>query len=75
MKKWDVSNSLDITIGRNIWIGANCTILGGSIIPNNSLIGAGSVYNLKSDLENSLFVGIPAKFKKSLHKTPKGIKK
>ena len=32
-----------VTIGNNVWIGANAVILRGSIIEDNSVIGAGSV--------------------------------
>ena len=33
----------DIVIGNNVWIGAGCIILKGSIISDNAVIGAGSV--------------------------------
>lgn len=36
-------NCDDIIIGNNVWIGANCTILKGTKIRDNSVIGAGSV--------------------------------
>ena len=32
-----------IKIGRNVWVAANCTILKGTIIGDNSIIGAGCV--------------------------------
>ena len=32
-----------IKIGKNVWIGADCTILPGITIGDNSIIGAGSV--------------------------------
>lgn len=32
-----------IVIGRNVWIAANCTILKGTVIGDNSIIGAGSI--------------------------------
>lgn len=44
----------EITIGDNVWIGANCTILRGTIIGNNSIIGANSC--LKGIVEpNSIY--------------------
>lgn len=50
----------DICIGNNVWIGANVVILKGTIIGDNSVIGAGSVvkgiYN-----PNSIIVGNPGK--------------
>lgn len=49
-----------ITIGNNVWIGANCTILGGSQIEDNTVIAAGSVVrgHLKGNL---IYCGVPAK--------------
>lgn len=35
--------NLPITIGSNVWLGANCVVLGGVTIGDNSVIGAGSV--------------------------------
>ena len=37
--------ALPITIGNNVWIGANVTILPGVTIGDNTVIGAGSVVN------------------------------
>lgn len=34
---------IPITIGDNVWIGGNCTVLPGITIGNNAVIGAGSV--------------------------------
>jgi len=52
--------SLPITIGDNVWIGANVTILGGVKIGDNVIIGAGSLVN-KDLPSNSVCVGTPAK--------------
>lgn len=56
----------EIIIGDNVWLGANVIVCAGSFIPNNCIIGAGSVVVDKLDKENALYVGIPAKFKKYL---------
>lgn len=50
----------DIRIGNNVFIGANVTILPGTVIEDNCIIGAGSVVkgNIKS---NSIMIGNPAK--------------
>lgn len=50
----------DITIGSNVFIGANCTLLPGTIIKDNVVIGAGSV--VKGELEsNCIYAGSPCK--------------
>ncbi len=49
-----------IVIGKNCWIGAKVTILDGVIIGNNCVIAAGSVVT-KSQPDNSVIAGVPAK--------------
>lgn len=50
----------DITIGNNVFIGAQCTILPGTIIENNVVIASNSV--VKGHLESgSVYGGSPAK--------------
>lgn len=49
-----------IRIGNNVWIGANCTILPGVEIGDNTVIGAGSVVT-KSIPSHSIAVGNPCK--------------
>jgi len=59
-------NKRPITIGNNVWIGWNCTILKGVKIGDNSIIAAGSV--VLSDIpENVLAAGNPAVVKKKLN--------
>ncbi len=54
-----------ITIGDNVWIGANAVILPNVKIGNGAVIGAGSV--VTSDVPaRTLFVGNPAIFQKNL---------
>ena len=50
----------NITIGNNVWIGANVTILSGVTIGNNVVIGAGSVVT-KDIPSNTLAYGVPCK--------------
>ena len=50
----------DITIGNNVWIGANVTILSGVTIGDNVAIGAGSVVT-KDIPANTLAYGVPCK--------------
>ena len=49
-----------VKIGKNVWIGADCTILPGVTIEENSVIGAGSVVT-KNVPNNVVVAGNPAK--------------
>ena len=64
----------DINIGNNVFIGAKCTILPGSNIGDNCIIGAGTVIKGKI-LPNSIYTGNPAKkfadIKEWVHKKKK----
>lgn len=51
---------LPTKIGNDVWIGANCTILGGVTIGNGAVIGAGSVVT-KNIPPCAIAVGNPAK--------------
>lgn len=50
----------DVVIGNHVWIGKNVTVLKGSIIQDNVIIGTSSVVN-KSLESNCIYAGIPAK--------------
>lgn len=54
-----------ITIGSNVYIGINCTILPGVNIGDNVIVGAGSVVT-KDIPSNSVAAGIPARIIKPL---------
>ena len=51
----------DVIIGDNVWIGAKCTILKGSEIPSNTIVGACSVVNKKFTESGTIIAGNPAK--------------
>lgn len=51
---------LPVKIGSDVWIGANCSILGGITVGNGVVIGAGSVVN-RDIPPYAIAVGNPAK--------------
>lgn len=55
-----------IVIGKNVWVGANVTILQGVQIADNVIIGAGSVVNKSLLVPGHLYAGVPAKKIKKL---------
>lgn len=55
-----------ITIGNNVWLCANVTVLPGVTISDNIVVAAGSVVTGDLLEENSLYAGVPAKFIKRL---------
>ena len=57
--------SKPITIGNDVWIGGNCTILGGVVIGDNVVVAAGAVVT-KDVPSNCVVAGIPAKVIKQL---------
>lgn len=54
-----------IEIEKNVWIGANCVILPGTFIGENSVIAANSLVN-KQIPSNEIWGGCPAKFIKKI---------
>ena len=57
----DARNFGRIKIGKNCFIGNNCTFLPGSKMGDNCILGAGSLLN-SSMPDNSVYAGVPAKF-------------
>lgn len=63
-----------ITIGNNVFIGINCTVLPGTCIKDNVIVGAGSIVRGTLE-ENSVYAGVPVRkicsledwFKKNKH--------
>lgn len=56
----DIDYFRPISIGNNVFIGANTTILAGTVIGDNVIVGAGSL--VRGTLEsNSVYAGVPIK--------------
>ena len=49
-----------ITLGKNVWIGSNATILQGVTIGDNAIVGAGAVVT-KNVAANTIVGGVPAR--------------
>lgn len=60
-----INEPSEILINNNVWIGCNCNILKGSMLPSNSVLGAGSLLNKKYSDENCIYAGNPAKLVKT----------
>ncbi|HOF59743.1 MAG TPA: acyltransferase [Candidatus Cloacimonadota bacterium] len=60
-----VGNPLPIKIGDNVWLGLNAIVLKGSVIGDNSIIGAGSVV-VGEIPPNVIAAGNPCKVIKSI---------
>ncbi|MBE6311001.1 MAG: acyltransferase [Bacteroidales bacterium] len=63
--KWRGATIDAVLIGSGTWLGSSVCVIGGSIIPKNSIVAANSVVtkNIGKD-ENSVYAGSPAKIKK-----------
>lgn len=56
-----INESKSIIIGDHVWIGCRSTILKGTEIPKNCVIGANSVLNKKLEKEDAIYAGSPVK--------------
>ena len=56
-----INEAREIVFGNKIWIGCRTTILKGSCVPDNCVIGAGSIVSGKHFLPHTIIVGAPAK--------------
>lgn len=55
-----ITHTEPISIGNDVWIGGNVTIIGGVHIGNNVIVGAGAV--VVNDIpDNCIVGGVPAK--------------
>jgi acetyltransferase-like isoleucine patch superfamily enzyme len=60
--------SRPIEIGEYCFVGTGCIMLGGSRLPNYSVLGAGSLLRNPYDQERGIYAGVPAVRKKDLPK-------
>jgi acetyltransferase-like isoleucine patch superfamily enzyme len=64
----DRQSSLPIEVGDYCFVGSNCVLLGGSALPDFSVLGAKSLLNKKFTEGSQLYGGVPAKALRSLPK-------
>ena len=64
--KYQPMQMSSVNIGSNVWLGSNVTILYGSKIPSNSVVGASSLVNKALDQPRAVYVGTPAKLMRML---------
>lgn len=60
LRKQQAQFNMPISVGKNVWIGANTVVLPGVIIGENSVVGAGSVVT-KNIPSNVVAVGNPCR--------------
>ena len=53
--------SAPVSIGKYCFLGTDCVVLGGSLLPDNSVLGAKSLLNKQYHEEYWLYAGVPAK--------------
>lgn len=57
-----------VVLGRNVWVGANCVLLPGTLIGDNAVVAAGAV--VRDEIPaNQLWGGVPAKKIKDIPRT------
>lgn len=54
-------SSQPVSIGRYCFVGTGCIVLGGSVLPDRSVLGAGSVLRAAMAETDTLYAGIPAR--------------
>jgi acetyltransferase-like isoleucine patch superfamily enzyme len=59
-------SSAPIVIGDYCFTGTDCVLLGGSVLPHHSVLGAKSLLNKEQTEPYSLYAGVPARAVKTL---------
>jgi len=58
--KRNITYPFPIVIGKNVWMGANATVVSGVTVGDNAIIAAGAVVT-KDVSANAVVAGVPAK--------------
>lgn len=64
-KKQQINSPANIKIGEHVWIGSDCKILKGTVVPANCIVGTDSVLTKDYEAQNSVITGMPAKIIRS----------
>ena len=56
-----LNHNRPIAVGKHVWIGAECKILKGTVIPDGCIIAANTCIYKRFDEENCIIGGYPAK--------------
>lgn len=57
-----INPAQDILIGKHVWIGLNSKVLKGSVIEDNCIVGANTIYlGSVRGCPNTIFAGTPAR--------------
>jgi acetyltransferase-like isoleucine patch superfamily enzyme len=59
--RFSCSNIIKITLKKGSWVAANCTIVGGGVLPEGSILAAGAVLTKPFADKMKIYGGIPAK--------------
>jgi acetyltransferase-like isoleucine patch superfamily enzyme len=54
----------DVVIGKHVWVGLGCTILKGTTISDNCIVGAQTLLNRSYEEKNVILAGSPAQVKR-----------
>ena len=50
-----------VTLKRGSWVGSNCTVVGGTVLPEGSILAAGAVLTKSFTEKMKIYGGVPAK--------------
>ncbi|MDR1417829.1 MAG: acyltransferase [Endomicrobium sp.] len=59
--RYGKNNTKGVEIGSGSWVAGNCSVIGGAVLPKQSILAAGAVLNKKMTEERSIYGGVPAK--------------